>query len=266
MLIAAVIKMVMVLSCTAAVTVSSLTEVSVRGVGPCASSPFWPSLSSSLLVQKHGSRSRRSSLAVASYGIPSYGAPRPYQTPGADFHNGARPAGTISNPAFGDVTRSGFQWTFGAPHAYGAGVETAELGQQGATLQDVLEDVKEPELDGGDVGSGGRGDDNGGSGGGRGDGSGGGDADKPHKKPGFSMSQKLTLAYAILVGGASPLSHSLPCTPPFHLPPFFSTRTINLHLRILVAFQCTLAKYWRSITSVHWIHEVTDCNREQSIF
>lgn len=213
--------MVTALSCAAAVT-----------AGSCASGAFLPLLSSPLSVERNGLRSGRSSLMVASYGIPSYGAPRPYQIPGADFHTGMRPAETAGKPSFGDVSRSGLQWNYsapsdystpvnyqtprryGAPHAYGSGVETTELGQAGTTL----EDVKEPELDGGDVGGGGRGEENGGSGGGRGDGSGGegGDGEKPKKKSGLSMSQKLTLAYAILVGGTFHRSHSAPCEDSIH--------------------------------------------------
>jgi hypothetical protein len=180
--------MVMALSCTAAVaTVSSFAEV--------FSGPFLPSLSSSLLVRKDGLRRRKcSSRMVARCGVPR----------GAGLHTGSRPVGKAG---FGDVSRCEFRWSCGAPRAYGSGVETTELGQEGLTL----EDVEDTELDGGDAGGGGgRGDENGGSGGGRGDGSGGegGESEKPKKKSGLSMSQKLTLAYAILVGGASRRSRS----------------------------------------------------------
>ncbi|KAG0584614.1 hypothetical protein KC19_3G222600 [Ceratodon purpureus] len=196
--------MAMAISSTAAVTVSSFGEIAGIGSGAAL-----PSQSSLVCVRKNGVRKSM----VASYGIPSYGAPRPYQTPGADYHTGARPVETSGKAGFGDVSRVDLQWNYGtpsdystpvnyqtprrygAPHAYGPGVETTELGQEGVTL----EDVKEAELDGGDVGGGGgRGDENGGSGGGRGDD--GGEGEKPKKKAGMSMSQKLTLAYAVLVG------------------------------------------------------------------
>lgn len=163
-------------------------------------------------------------MVVASYGIPGYGSPRPYQTPGADFHsNAARPSETIANPNFDDRSpQLDLQWNYGAPadyqtpksyrapRAYGPGTTSTELGQEGLTAEVVQE------LDGGDGngGGGGRGDENGGSGGGRGDGSGGseGEGDETKKKSGLSMSQKLTLAYAILVGGLLlSLTPSLAC-------------------------------------------------------
>ena len=171
------------------------------------------------------SSSQRLQLVVASYGIPEYGAPRPYQAPGVHTPN---PNPTIVNPGFGDLGKNAF-WEYsapsdystpvnyktpkgyGAPAAYGPGVGVAEdvaveLGQEGA----ALEEVKEMELDAGDGGNGGGGGDANGGGGGRGDGSGGADGEGEGKKKGMSMSQKLTLAYAILVGGAC---KSFLCTP-----------------------------------------------------
>ncbi|KAG0555240.1 hypothetical protein M758_12G157300 [Ceratodon purpureus] len=180
---------------------------------PSLSGLFLPSLSSTLLVQRKG----HAVAQLPGYGMPSYGSPRPYQTPGADFHNGARPAETISNPSFGDKSRPGFEWNYKcpadystplnyqtpkgyeAPKSYGPGsVGGTELGTPGAGL----DDVKKAELDAG--GNGGSGDGNDGGSGGRGDGDGdgdGGDGEEAKKKlAGLSMSQKLTLAYAILVG------------------------------------------------------------------
>lgn len=152
--------------CTPVVT----TSPSLSWLG---SPVFLPSLSSSLLVHKNGLKRRSSRTLVASYGISAFG--KQYQTPGTlEF---------TANPAFAD-----FQRKFQTPRA------TAEEGL-------VLEDVQEPEFDRGDGGGNGRGDENGGSGGGGGgDGSEGeGDGEKK-KKAGMSMAQKLTLAYAILVG------------------------------------------------------------------
>ena len=199
-----------------------------------------PSLRSGRRLMNVASSPQRLQLVVASYGIPEYGAPRPYQAPGVHTPN---PNPTIVNPGFHDLGKNAF-WEYsapsdystpvnyktpkgyGTPAAYGPGVGVAEdvaveLGQEGVTL----EEVKEMELDAGDGGNGGGGggDDNGGGGGGRGDGSGGADGEGKGKKTGMSMSQKLTLAYAILVGGAcksslcpsslfKPQSHCICCT------------------------------------------------------
>ncbi|XP_024362701.1 uncharacterized protein [Physcomitrium patens] len=211
----------MALSCTAAMTIplssTTLSCLSACDTGSCASAPFLPTLSSAVLVR---SKNRtRSSEVITCYGTPAYGAPRPYQTPGADFHFGARLAETISHSSFGEISKPDFSWNhgaplnysspvnyqtpkgYGAPYAYGPGVgsTTTELGQEA----DIVEEAKEAELDSGDVGGGGEGDDDGGSGDGRGDGKGDdgeGADDGKKKKAGMSMSQKLTLAYAILVG------------------------------------------------------------------
>lgn len=187
--------------------VMALASTTVVAPLPCG---FLPSLSSALSVERRGRR-RCVVAQLPSYGIPSYGAPRPYQTPGADFHNGARPAETIANPSFGDKSRPDFQWSYrapadystpvsyqtpnryGAPQAYGPGA--TELGAPGASF----DAVKQAELDVG--GNGGSGDDNGGGNGGRGGGDGDGESAKK-RFAGLSMSQKLTLAYAIIVGGA----------------------------------------------------------------
>lgn len=136
---------------------------------------------------------------LPSYGIPSYASPRPYQTPGADSHK------PTPNPGFGDTSRSPWHYkapadystpvnyhtpkAYGAPKAYSA-EGGAELGTPGAGLDDAQQA-------GGSGGDGGDG--SGGESSGRGDGD--GDADDAQKKlAGLSLSQKLTLAYAALVG------------------------------------------------------------------
>lgn len=195
---------------------STTTATTTLGLHPPCG-PFLPSLSSTLSLHRKGLR-KGVVAQLPSYGIPSYGAPRPYQTPGADFHNGTRPAETIPNPGFGDITRPGFQWSYGspadystpvnyqtpkgygAPQAYGPG--GTELGEVGGSF----DDIKRAELNSG--GDGGRGDGDSGSGGrGDGDGEGGdgsGDGEDAGKKlAGLSLSQKLTLAYAVVIGGES---------------------------------------------------------------
>ena len=166
-----------------------------------ASPAFLPSLSSSLLMHKNGVR------LVASYGIPGYGAPRPYQVP-------ARPNSETWNGDSGNNQRIGeLQWkNYGAPADYSTPANyqtprryrvTTELGQEGLTLEDVQEP---PELDVNGGGGDHRGDENGGGGGGGGGDGSDGDGDEKKKKSGLSMSQKLTLVYAILVGGQCTLS------------------------------------------------------------
>lgn len=209
----------MALATTAAVTLPSSSFVPLAsGVGLSPQALFLPSLSSTLSGKRIGLRSRKSSGVVAShpsYGIPSYGAPFPYQTPGAvkNPSGGSRPAETIPNPSFGDKSRPDFQWNYrspadysapvnfqtprayGAPHAYGP--SKAELGDSGATF----EDIKKAEKDAVGGGDGGDGDGGSGGSGGRGDGDDGADGEGAKKKlAGLSLSQKLTLAYAILVG------------------------------------------------------------------
>jgi hypothetical protein len=77
------------------------------------------------------------------------------------------------------------------------GLEVQELGDEGATFSDVREQDK---VRGTGGGGGNRGDWNGGGRGGGGDGEGGPHEEEPPKKK-MSTSQKLTLAYAALVGG-----------------------------------------------------------------
>lgn len=158
-------------------------------------------------LQLHSVKSKRIGLSLRS-SVPSYGAPQPYQTPGADFHNGARPAETIPNPSFGDISRPDFQWHYGSPANYSTPVSYhtpvgytspraygPELGDAGAGF----DDVKKAELDAAGGGNNDGGSSGGDGGGGRGDGD--GDGEEAGKKlAGLSMSQKLTLAYALLVG------------------------------------------------------------------
>lgn len=213
----------MAISCCNPAVTMALHVVALAAPSDCGSAlkqgslvrpSLCPSLRSGRSLNVASSR-RLQQLVAASYGIPEYGAPRPYRAPGVHTPN---PNPTIVNPGFGDLEKNAF-WEYsapsdystpvnyktpkgyGAPAAYGPGVGVSEdvaveLGQEGATLKEV----KELELDGGNGGGGGGGD-NGGGGGGRGDGSGGADGEEGKKK-GMSMSQKLTLAYAILVGGA----------------------------------------------------------------
>lgn len=167
-------------------------------------------------------RSRRDLGVISGYGLPSYGAPQPYQTPSSpsDFVSPKSP--TVGGQRGGNNKNPGF-WSYGAPTnysvpvdykapvkygspaAYGQGVgvveeiKGTELGEEGATLDQVKELEK-------DAGGGGAGGGNSGSGGGGGQGGGGGDGgneggDDGDAKKKMSMSQKLTLAYAILVGG-----------------------------------------------------------------
>lgn len=126
---------------------------------------------------------------LPSYGIPSYGSPRPYQTPGADSHS-YKPIGV---PSFGDGRA---EWSYKAPADYSTPVNYHSPKAYGAPKAYSGAGLDEA---GGSVGNGADG--NGGESGGRGDGDGDGDADDPQKKlAGLSLSQKLTLAYAALVG------------------------------------------------------------------
>lgn len=163
-----------------------------------ASPVFLPSLSSALSGKRKNVAKTR---LAASYGIPGYDAPRPYQTPKLPVAEGtnSKPAGSnAAQPVWSNYGAPPDYQTprnYRAPQAYGQ--TSTELGQEGLTLEDVQEEVK-AELDSNDGSGGNRGDDNDGNGG---DGDGDGEEEAPKKKiSGMSMSQKLTLAYAILVG------------------------------------------------------------------
>ncbi|KAG6546797.1 hypothetical protein Mapa_011743 [Marchantia paleacea] len=175
---------------------------------------------------------------VRDYGIPSYGTPQPpYQSSkspeapvvvGKGKASGSAP-GTPSFWSYAAPRDYSAPGNYGAPKSYGAPsaygpngyvaanaavveVEAAEVATglegvvpeyQDATVNAELNEV-EPELGGGDGGAGKEGGGGGGGGDrgkgdGKGDGEGEGEEDKlPEKK--MSMSQKLTLAYAALVG------------------------------------------------------------------
>jgi hypothetical protein len=148
-------------------------------------------------------------IRAVGYGLPDYGAPKPYHSPGGSSDALKPPSVSVPVPGSEPVelsTAARSFWKYGAPSnysapvnyktpgdyrapsAYGPGVQGTE-GQQGLVLE------------GGS--GGGQENGNGGSGGGGGGGSGkGGQGEEGSdfsKK--MSLSQKLTLAYAALVGG-----------------------------------------------------------------
>jgi hypothetical protein len=164
---------------------------------------------------------RRTGSATANYGIKEYGTPvPPYNDPPQvkQSSNVETPLGegAREGPKFWDYgTPSSFR-DYTSPKGYGAqnygipaysaltasarvatveGLEPA----QGKELEIINAEPKElePELGGGDGGQGKEGGRGGGGGGG--DGSGEGEESEPQKP--MSTSQKLTLAYAALVGG-----------------------------------------------------------------
>ncbi len=134
--------------------------------------------------------------------------PASFCLPGSHLDGGIRPwfPGTVAlQPlSYGSHAKGYTAPQYGSESAAGVGVieevkglEVQELGDEGATFSDVREQDK---VRGTGGGGGNRGDWNGGGRGGGGDGEGGQHEEESPKKK-MSTSQKLTLAYAALVGG-----------------------------------------------------------------
>ncbi|CAM6066888.1 unnamed protein product [Sphagnum tenellum] len=148
--------------------------------------------------------------SAASTGVRSLCTKNPasFCLPGSHIDGGIRPwfYGTVAlQPlSYGSNAKGYTAPPYGSESAAGVGVieevkglEVQELGDEGATFSDVREQDK---VRGTGGGGGKRGDWNGGGRGGGGDGEGGPHEEEPPKKK-MSTSQKLTLAYAALVGG-----------------------------------------------------------------
>jgi hypothetical protein len=187
----------------------SLLRFSPLSASSVASSPF----RRITISRSPSSSNRRRRLLFAKviravgYGLPDYGAPKPYHSPGGASDVLKPPSAPVpgSEPVEPSTAARSF-WKYGTPSNYSAPVNYKTPGDYrapsayGPGVQGT-EGQQDLVLEGGS--GGGQGNGNGGSGGGGGGGSGkGGQGEEGSdfiKK--MSLSQKLTLAYAALVGG-----------------------------------------------------------------
>jgi uncharacterized membrane protein (UPF0136 family) len=144
-------------------------------------------------------------IRAVGYGLPDYGAPKPYHSPGGASDVLKPPSAPVPGSEPVELSTARSFWKYGAPSNYSAPVNYKTPGDYrapsayGPGVQGT-EGQQDLVLEGGSGGGqeNGNGDSGGGGGGGSGKGGQGEEGSDFSKK--MSLSQKLTLAYAALVG------------------------------------------------------------------